>query len=76
MLSFPIGHDSYWIGLTDLFGEGIWLKATSLKKQVFTRWNSGEPNNKREEHCASASSYLQSWNDLSCHNTLKFICEK
>ncbi|OPL33709.1 hypothetical protein AM593_06922, partial [Mytilus galloprovincialis] len=42
----------FYIGLTDIFSEGTWVKASSYKFQTYFRWSPGEPNNNRDQDCA------------------------
>ncbi|XP_016139808.1 CD209 antigen-like protein E [Sinocyclocheilus grahami] len=76
--------DRVWIGLSDTENEGImkWVDNSTLKPGF---WLKGEPNSyggkedcielnyKREE---TGWSPLNSWNDHSCSEKKKGICEK
>jgi hypothetical protein len=43
---------------------------------TFTRWRAGEPNNTGGgEHCAQLIKIGGGWNDVSCDNRLRFLCE-
>ena len=68
----------FYIGLNDKVDEGTWIwedSKTSLGN--FDVWNQGEPNNLREEHCASAVPDINFLlNDLSCERKLPIVCQK
>ncbi|XP_078392737.1 hepatic lectin-like [Cetorhinus maximus] len=64
----------YWIGLTDRESEGNW-KWVDGSPVSFTRWGQGEPNNwNGNENCAIIKT--RGWNDYSCSDQFRFICEK
>ncbi|KAK2915706.1 hypothetical protein Q8A67_000080 [Cirrhinus molitorella] len=69
-----------WIGLSDNEQEGNmkWVDNSPLKQGF---WVEGEPNNyhgKSEDCVEIRPSYpvLSSWNDLTCSDKIKGICEK
>ncbi|XP_042620392.1 CD209 antigen-like protein C isoform X2 [Cyprinus carpio] len=72
-----------WIGLSDREQEGImkWVDNSPLKQGF---WLKGEPNNTDNEDCIELNynrekpgwSPLTSWNDCSCSEKIKGICEK
>ncbi|XP_078392266.1 CD209 antigen-like protein C [Cetorhinus maximus] len=65
---------TYWIGLTNRESERNW-KWVDGTPVSFTRWDQGEPNNWYvNENCAIIRS--ADWNDVSCSNHFRFICEK
>lgn len=55
--------------------------ATSGDALAFTLWNDSEPNNSgNDENCVNVNqdsdSYVQGkWNDWSCDNQARFVCE-
>ncbi|KAK9981643.1 hypothetical protein ABG768_001167 [Culter alburnus] len=71
--------DRAWIGLTDIQNEGKmkWLDNSPLKHGF---WVKGEPNNLAgDEECVELNPEkptLNNWNNLSCSDTRKWICEK
>uniref|UniRef100_A0A8W8M6Z1 C-type lectin domain-containing protein n=1 Tax=Magallana gigas TaxID=29159 RepID=A0A8W8M6Z1_MAGGI len=68
---------SFWIGLTDTLVEGEMVWMSTQKIAQYTNWWPGEPNNLYTEDCATLKSgYSFHWNDESCSNKNKFICEK
>ncbi|RVE58355.1 hypothetical protein OJAV_G00208330 [Oryzias javanicus] len=73
---------SIWIGLTDRALEGTWkwVDGSSLTLQF---WGEGQPDNGGgitsygEEDCVETRhAFPGSWNDVSCKNSMKWICEK
>ncbi|XP_067669737.1 perlucin-like isoform X2 [Haliotis asinina] len=70
---------TYYIGGTDLRGEGIFTwERPHGKKLGYTGWKHGEPNNaKGHEHCMSMpASFHYRWNDVPCSRRYRFICER
>ncbi|XP_063425652.1 hepatic lectin-like [Mytilus trossulus] len=66
-----------WIGITDMYSEGAWQKATTQESQRYFRWRSGEPNSHGgQENCVAMDQGDGKWNDGSCTVHLPFICEK
>ncbi|XP_048051391.1 CD209 antigen-like protein C [Megalobrama amblycephala] len=73
--------DNVWIGLSDIEHEGnlTWVDNSPLNQGF---WSEGEPNDAYgNEDCAeimsSCTSFnLNNWNDLSCSEKRKGICEK
>ncbi|XP_019638459.1 PREDICTED: neurogenic locus notch homolog protein 1-like [Branchiostoma belcheri] len=69
---------TYWIGLSDLATEGVWLWEDGTphdKNADYNRWLPGEPNNEGEEDCTYIEGGSRGWNDWKCHNTRPFICQ-
>ncbi|XDV16009.1 hypothetical protein PO909_015904 [Leuciscus waleckii] len=71
--------ESVWIGLSDTENEGNmkWVDNSPLNR-VF--WDSGEPNSFHgsNEDCVEldpARGSVNNWNDLSCSDTRKWVCE-
>lgn len=74
----------FWLGITDEITEGNWLKYfdgidADQESVEFTNWNSGEPNNRRNEDCATGNWRRDTryvWNDLNCNRArLKHVIE-
>jgi len=71
---------TYWIGITRN-ADGNFGYATSGDALAFTLWNDSEPNNSgNDENCVNVNqdsdSYVQGkWNDWSCDNQARFVCE-
>lgn len=71
----------YWIGLTDLFGENIWMKATTMKRQNFKLWEKRIPKNGRgNQHCVTMGFVRRLpfgvWNYDNCESKRQFVCRK
>uniref|UniRef100_A0A672Y7T9 C-type lectin domain-containing protein n=1 Tax=Sphaeramia orbicularis TaxID=375764 RepID=A0A672Y7T9_9TELE len=64
-----------WIGLSDLEEEGTWkwVDGSPLTQQY---WSQGEPNHVHDEDCVHMHSSTGLWADVSCDNSLYWICEK
>nr|NP_001161178.1 mannose-binding lectin precursor [Ciona intestinalis]ACU09497.1 MBL [Ciona intestinalis] len=74
-----ITEEDYWIGLTDIKGEGnfVWEDGTPLKDSE-ANWYKGEPNNIRGEDCVGSNFRDTSrWNDYPCSlRKLYALCER
>ncbi|XP_053381172.1 low affinity immunoglobulin epsilon Fc receptor-like [Mercenaria mercenaria] len=68
----------YWVGLTDVQEENIWVWIKSKAKLAdtgFSSWAPNEPNNSSaDENCVLIRTD-GSWNDYGCAKTLHYICE-
>ena len=71
-----------WIALSDRKKEGQWIWETSRKIANYTRWNTGEPNNKGggngRAHCALIwrHYHIDYWDDRNCDQRKYFVCER
>ncbi|XP_039455664.1 CD209 antigen-like protein E isoform X1 [Oreochromis aureus] len=70
-----------WIGLNDKEEEGRWKWVDGTPLSFLTYWRTGQPDNGGgdpqwgEEDCVHIRTD-SSWNDLSCGNSLPWVCEK
>ncbi|XP_026137207.1 galactose-specific lectin nattectin-like [Carassius auratus] len=65
---------AFWIGGYDAVSEGTWFWSDGSKMN-FHAWNSGEPNNKYDEHCMETNYGAEgNWNDRKCTVELPFVC--
>uniref|UniRef100_A0A8C8RHX9 C-type lectin domain-containing protein n=1 Tax=Pelusios castaneus TaxID=367368 RepID=A0A8C8RHX9_9SAUR len=64
----------YWLGMTDqnVEQEWYWVDGSPVKLSF---WSTGEPNDYRGEDCGTIAIDGR-WNDISCHMTDYWICEK
>ena len=54
-------------------GNYVWSDGSTV---VYTNWNGREPNNwGGNEDCACMKGNGGQWNDLNCHNHLRFVCK-
>ncbi|XP_060103416.1 C-type lectin domain family 4 member K [Heteronotia binoei] len=73
----------FWIGLTDRQEEGnwTWTDGSTFNHQV-SFWDQKQPDNwnsapeQREDCVHIRNNKLQSWNDLSCGEKIRWICKK
>ena len=67
-----------WIGLhRDPKDTSRWLWVDG-SRPVYTHWDNDEPNS-LVDGCVEmrpGKPYAGRWNDLNCHNSLRYICEK
>ncbi|XP_073330053.1 C-type lectin domain family 4 member E-like [Pagrus major] len=82
-ISKTIKEDT-WIGLNDREEEGTW-KWTDGNPPTVTYWLKGQPDNGGQSqkwgeedcvHIQSGGNAKESWNDLRCDKSLKWICAK
>ncbi|XP_045209428.1 perlucin-like protein [Mercenaria mercenaria] len=76
-------NKNYWIALSDIQEEGIWVWMESKKplSQIrFSHWHSGQPdNNGQNQNCATINGAGDDghWYDWYCsYTTVYYICEK
>lgn len=65
----------WWIGLNDQDQEGTW-EWSNGDSFVYEAWANAEPNNSGNEDCVELNRFGdETWNDISCNQSLRFICE-
>ncbi|XP_052790127.1 perlucin-like protein [Mya arenaria] len=69
-------YDYWWIGLTDIFQEGVWRWIDDWTPADYLDWLTGGPNS-ASERCGDLL-YFENfdWNDATCGYSLLSICEK
>ena len=74
----PEGDKYFWIGLTDLAHEGVWLWISNGKQAEFLNWLDGKPHNTGEvEHFAqllAKNVFDRKWSDCDIDN-LFGVCQ-
>ncbi|KAF4114325.1 hypothetical protein G5714_004548 [Onychostoma macrolepis] len=79
LTSIISSSERLWIGLTDINQEGKmkWVDNSPLKQGF---WSQGQPDDYiKNEDCVelvSSTPSLNNWNDISCSDTRKALCEK
>ncbi|KAH8351917.1 hypothetical protein KR084_000597 [Drosophila pseudotakahashii] len=69
-----LGDGRYWLGINDIASQGNYVSEASGKMAAFLKWQSGEPNNnKNNEHCVEL--LKGKMNDIPCHDKLYSICQ-
>lgn len=84
MLHGPILHvhfisntgQSYWLGGRDDIIEGIWMWASTDSVFNYTDWCPGQPSGGSENCLHMHAPFGLRWNDVTCTNGYRFICEK
>ena len=71
------GTDLYWIGATDS-ETGIWIWSYDYVPLTYSNWNTGEPNNHRDqgENCCHIMFDNGKWNDIMCSRKARFVCKR
>ncbi|KAI8043152.1 C-type lectin 37Db [Drosophila gunungcola] len=69
---------SYWVSINDLGVRGVYASEATGLEAPFLNWSAGQPDNSNgNDRCVelwlSTSSFQM--NDLSCQNSLSFICQ-
>ncbi|XP_078327464.1 lectin BRA-3-like [Crassostrea virginica] len=65
-----------WLGGNDLDAEGSWVWSGNLLNWNYANWRAAQPDNWNSEDCLMMYTEDGTWNDLSCSNTLPFVCER
>lgn len=73
-LRIKLTTDPYWIGITDLEKEKVFVSTATGKRAPFLKWASGEPNNSKEQDCVTLERN-QDMDDNWCTKELHFVCQ-
>lgn len=65
----------WWMGLNDLFQEGVWVWDGTLLPPRYTNWADGQPDNSGAEDCGELLFSGVQWNDSDCGVSQPFVCE-
>ena len=74
----PEGDKYFWIGLTDIANEGVWLWISNGKQADYLNWSSGQPDNAGAiEHFAQITNQARErkWNDCDIAYTFGMCTE-
>ncbi|XP_065924934.1 type-2 ice-structuring protein-like [Magallana gigas] len=64
----------FWIGASDCAGRWLWYGST--QPWGFTKWDTHQPDNFRNnEHCGEIRPHGM-WNDFPCSHTRPFVCKR
>ena len=66
-----------WIGIRHLHDENRTVFVSDNTEVAWSYWDANEPNNENDgEDCVHLYTYTSRWNDNSCEEYRRFICEK
>merc|ERR1711953_1464265 len=69
--------DFLWIGINDHMEEGRYVYTKSDEPILFENWFENQPDNSTSQNCIGQNTAnTAKWNDITCTNELRFICEK
>ena len=63
-----------WLGSSDVATEGSFVWLSNGDALTYTRWETGQPNNYRNQDCVVFNFKLD-WNDAPCSNRRNYICQ-
>uniref|UniRef100_A0A6P4ERV0 Perlucin n=2 Tax=Drosophila rhopaloa TaxID=1041015 RepID=A0A6P4ERV0_DRORH len=69
---------SYWLSINDLGARGVYVSEATGLEAPFLNWSTGQPDNSNgDDRCVELWLSTRSFqmNDLSCQNSLGFICQ-
>lgn len=67
----------FWVGLSDVQTEGLFVWSLSQTKVTWTYWQSGEPNGGTTENCILTSkSTERGWIDAPCYWSIYALCRQ
>ena len=66
LLPFPAGCNRFWLPMTDIEQDGVWVDDNSGQKVEFFDWKKGEPNGGTTQNCGNIVP-PRGWTDRPCH---------
>lgn len=68
----------YWIGGTKLIDDRKWVWFNYGEEIGYANWQTGQPDFPNVEKCLQVWKVGEKleWNDRTCENSLRFICER
>ena len=51
LLPFPSGCNRFWLPITDLAEDGVWVDGNSGENVTYFDWKKGEPNGGINQNC-------------------------
>ena len=71
---FPSGCVRFWLPITDVVEDGVWVDYNTGKEVDFFEWKKGEPNGKTSQNCGNLVP-PSGWTDRPCDVGKCCICE-
>jgi hypothetical protein len=70
------GGGGWWLGHNDTVTEGAWTWVNGASS--FKNWAAGEPSNSKANEDCAMDNWLEegTWNDATCTDLKRFICER
>ena len=61
----PIFCNRFWLPITDLATDGVWVDSNTGMEAAFTDWKAGEPNGGLQQNCGNLVP-PRGWTDRPC----------
>ena len=74
LVPFPSGCNRFWLPITDLEEDGVWVDDNSGQLVQYFEWKTGEPNGKTTQNCGNLVP-PGGWTDRPCHVGKCCVCE-
>ncbi|CAC5410173.1 unnamed protein product [Mytilus coruscus] len=72
--------EAFWIGLTDIDDNGVWIWSSSQTEATVTDWYHTQPTmvyQLKEQNCVFLfRKFGYKWNDAYCEDECQYVCEK